>query len=142
MEPFFPSIWNVLHDGGVERIVGSVPGDVRVYVGIEYLRERFSDDGDQIVVCLSGCTKFSHRLYDAENAVTDFTSIANESGTILSAEMNGSVCRVFTDLGVLEMQCRGGSVSLDSGRAISLNELQSVAQAYWDEWGSNSKRDK
>ena len=142
MEPLFPFIWNVLHDGEVERIVGSVPGDVRVHVGIEYLRERFSDDGDQIVVCLSGCTKFSHRLYDAENAVKDFTSIANESGTILSAEMHDSVCRVFTDLGVLEMQCRGGSVSLDSGRAISLNELLSVAETYWDEWESNSKREQ
>ena len=141
MESFFPSIWNVLHDGGVDRIVGSVPGDVRVSVGIEYLRERFPDDGDEIVVCLSDCTAFSHRLYDAENAVTDFTSIANDSVTILSAEMYGSVCRVFTDLGVLEMQCRGGSVSLDSGRAISLNELLSVAEAYWDEWESNSRRD-
>ena len=141
MKPFFPTIWNVLHDGGVERIVGSVPGDVRVSVGIEYLRERFPDDGDEIVVCLSGCTTFSHRLYDLENAVSDLTSIANESVTILSAEMHGSVCRVFTDLGVLDMQCSSGSVSLDSGRAISLDELLSVAEAYWDEWESSSKRD-
>ena len=142
MEPFFPSIWNVLHDGGVDRIVGNVPGDVHVFVGIEYLRERFPDDGDEIVVCLSNCTIFSHRPYDAEKAVTDLTSIADKSPTILSAEMHGSICRVFTDSGELDMQCGGGSVSLDSGRAISLTELLSVAEAYWDEWESKAKPDK
>ena len=136
MEPFFPSIWNVLHDGAVERIVGSVPGDVRVYVGVEYLRERFADDGDGIVVCLSDCTAFSHRLYDADDVVTDLPAIANESVTILSAKMHGSMCRVFTDSGILDMKCQGGSVALDSGRTISLDELISVAEAYWDEWDS------
>lgn len=46
---FFPSIWNALHDGGIERIVGSVPGDLRVFVAIEYLRERFADEGDELL---------------------------------------------------------------------------------------------
>ncbi|MEO1527461.1 MAG: hypothetical protein AAFX06_18690 [Planctomycetota bacterium] len=139
MESFFPSIWNVLHDGGVDRIVGSVPGEVRVHVGIEYLRERFPDDGDEFVVCLLACSRLSHRLYDDENSITDMEAIANLSATILSAEMDGAVCRVFTDLGVLEMECRGGRVFLDSGRPIPLTELLSVAEAYWDEWESKSK---
>jgi len=140
MEPFISSIWNVLHDGGIERIDGVIPGDIRVYISIEYLRERFQDDGDTILVTLSNCTLFSHRIYDAAHAVSDLTAIANESVTILSAEMHGLQCRVFTDVGVLEMKCENGSISLDSGRAVSLEELTSVAEAYWDEWKSKSKR--
>jgi hypothetical protein len=142
MKPFFPSIWNVLHDGGIDRIEGNVPGDVRVFVGIEYLRERFPDDGETIVVCLTNCTTFAYRPYESELRNTDLISIANESATILSAEMHGPVCRVYTDAGVLQMQCRCGSVSLDSGRVISLDELLRVAEDYWDEWESKTKHDR
>lgn len=140
MEPITSSIWNVLHDGGIERIDGVVPGDIRVHVSIEYLRERFHDDGDTIVVTLSNCTVFSHRLYDADHAVSDLAAIANESLTILSTEIHGPLCRVFTDLGVLEMRCEGGAISLDSGRNVPLEELISVAAAYWNEWESRSER--
>jgi hypothetical protein len=140
MKPFFPSFWNVLHDGGIERIEGTVPGDVRLHISIEYLRERFADTGDTIVVTLHNCNQFSHRLYDSSIAVTNLSQIAGESATILSAEMQGTVCRVFTDLGVLETVCGAGSISLDSERKISLQELLSVAESYWDEWESKSKR--
>jgi hypothetical protein len=142
MEPFFPAIWNVLHDGCIERIVGTVPGDIRVDVSIEYLRERFQDDGESIILTLSDCTIFSHRVYDEEQAVSDLNMIANESLSILSAEMNGAICQVFTDVGVLELKCESGSISLDSGRKISLKELFSVAENYWEEWASKSKRSK
>ena len=72
--------------------------------------------------------------------VSDLAVIANESATILSAETHGPLCRVFTDLGVLEVRCDGGAIALDSGRKVSLEELISVAEAYWDEWESKSKR--
>lgn len=54
--------------------------------------------------------------------------------------MDGSTCRVFTDVGILEMKCGDGLVSLDSGRNILLNELLAVAEAYWEEWESKSRR--
>lgn len=140
MVPFFPAIWNVLHDGGIDRIVGSVPGDVRVFVGIEYLRERFSEEGDEFVVRLTECTTFYFSLYDSEETITDLESIANESMSILSAEMNDSICRLFTDTGVLEIQCADGSVALDSGREIPLDELFSTAEEYWKQWDLKPKR--
>lgn len=139
MEPFVPAIWNVLHDGGIQRIEGTIPGDIHVHVSIEYLRERFGDEGDTIIVTLFDCDVFSHRLNNAEHAVSDLTAIATESLTILSTEMEGPLCRVFTGVGVLEVRCDGGAISLDSGRNVSLEELISVAEAYWDEWELKSK---
>lgn len=142
MKPIFPTIWNVLHDGGIDRIVGSVPGNLQVHVGIEYLRELFPDDGGEIIVQLSGCRSFSFRLYDSENTITDLKAIADESLSILSAEMHNSICRVFADTGVLEMECVNGTVSLDSGREIAIDELLAVAEQYWDQWELKSSRDE
>lgn len=135
MEPFFPTVWDVLHDGGISRIDGSVPGDVQVFVDIEYLRKRFSDDGETIIVTLTDCTLLTYRPYDAKVALSDLAAIAGESFSILNAELDGSKCRVFTDGGVLELRCGGGSLSLDSGRSLSLTELLEVAESYWEEFG-------
>jgi hypothetical protein len=33
-------IWNVLHDGPIDRITGTIPGDIQFAVAIRYLRER------------------------------------------------------------------------------------------------------
>ena len=139
MEPFFPTIFDVLHDGSIDRLVGEVPGDVSVHVGVEYLRERFEDEGDEIIVHLRGCTRLSYRDYDAEEGTTDLQVVTDISPGILSAEMKGEECRVFCEKGVLDIQCDDGSISLDSGRTISLQELLDVATAYWEEWEKKSK---
>lgn len=136
------AIWNMLHDGGIENISGQLPGDLQVCVALEYLRELFEDDGgDQIIVKLANCTMFSHRLYDVEDADTDFEAIADRCPGILSAEMDGPTCRVYTDIGILDLQCKGIELALDSGRAISLEELKSVAERSTRERKSDSSSD-
>ncbi|MEM7781914.1 MAG: hypothetical protein AAF623_00945 [Planctomycetota bacterium] len=139
VEPFIPAIWNVLHDGCIEQIDGNLPGEIRIVVSIEYLRERFQEDGDTFVVTLRNCTEFSHRIYEHEQATSDLGTIANESLSILSAQMHEKICRVFTDVGVIELVCDGGTIALDSGRKITLEKLIAVAESYWDEWESKSK---
>lgn len=140
MKPLTPTIWNTLHDGCIERINGTVPGDLRLYVSIEYLRTRFQDQGDAIVVTLANCTLFEYRNYDAKHLVTDLESIASECPSILSAEMKGALCQIFSDAGVLEVKCDGIAISLDSGRNVSLEELIATAGAYWEQWRTSSKR--
>jgi len=139
MESFFPSIWNLLHDGNIARVERTIAGDMRVHVSIEYLRERFEGTGDKFIVTLLNCTEFSFRFYEAEHAVAGLDAIASESLSILSAEMVGPVCRVFADVGVIEFKCDGGSIKLDSGRQISLEDLIRETKVYWDQWGSKSK---
>ncbi len=138
METFSPTIWNVLHDGSIDRVAGTVPGRVSLYVGIEYLRERIPDDGEYIIVTLDECKSLVYRPYNSTIEMTDLTTIGGKSLTILNAEMEKSTCRVFTDLGILEIQFDGGSLSLDSGRIISLRDLLAVADAYWTAWKSKS----
>jgi len=79
MNPLLPTIWNVLHDGCIDRIVGAVPGEVQVFVRIEYLRGLFSDDGEAIVVHLANCESFTYRRNDAEKATTEFEAIATNA---------------------------------------------------------------
>ena len=142
MEPFFPTIWSVFHDGSIDRIEGTIPGTVSVYVGIEYLRERFSEPGEHFIVTLPDCVTLSFQLYEDGNSITDFAAIGDECPGILSAEMEGDVCKVFTDSGILKLSSADGSIRLDSGREIPLQELLEVAATYWDEWESKSRNKK
>ena len=134
MEPFFPAIWNVFHDGSIDRVVGEVPGTVTLHVDIEYLRKRFSEPGDCFVVTLPNCTKFSFQPYDDEASITNLSVISDRYLEILSAEMAQGVCRVFAREGALEVESSNGSIRLDAGRAISLQELLDAATKYWEDW--------
>ena len=138
MEPFFPAIWSVFHDGTIDRVEGSVPGAITVYVHIEYLRKRFSDPGEHFVVTFPDCESFSFQPWDESVVIGDFTAIVDACPGIQSAEMDGDVCKVFTDTGLLKMKSADGSIRLDAGREISLNELLKTATAYWEAFEARS----
>ena len=125
MSQFMPAVWNVLHDGTIDRIEATASSDVRLHVSIEYIRERFADPGDMLIVTLHDCRRLAFRCYESDRETTDFEAIAGQSPTILSAEMHDGLCRTFTDAGVLETECRDGSISLDSGRSLTLQDLKS-----------------
>ena len=128
-------LWNVLHDGTVDRVEGDVPGTVRLTVSCEYLRERYPDPGDRLVITLHGCTLVSYRPYDADVATTEFVAISAASPGILSA---AEPTEVFGGDGVLRVEAAGFSLALDGGRAVTLDDLRGVAEAYWTEWASET----
>lgn len=131
---FFPAIWNVLHDGSIISIRGAVPGTVQLDVSIEYLRERFADPGKFVQVTLKGCTRFAYRDFDEGQFTTDFSAIAAFQPEILSAEVRDRLCVVDCVSGVLEVVAVDGSLALDGGRVLTLQELVDVSHAYWTEW--------
>ncbi len=139
--PLVPDLWNVLHDGGIDEISGSVPGDVRLVVDIEYLRKRFEDPGDSIHITLHHCTRFSFQDCDAAEPMTELAAISDLQLGILSTDSGDEI---FCDYGVsshygrLSFAAAGFSVTLDSGRAIGLEDLVSVAKTYWDAFGNRS----
>jgi hypothetical protein len=137
---FYPTIWNVLHDGSIITLQGAVPGTVRLDVSIDYLRERFPDPGKSIQVTLTGCTRFAYRDFDDGEFTTDFSAIAAYGPEVLSAELRGGLCVLDCAVGVLEAMAADGSLALDSGRAITLQELIDVAEAYWTEWSERAKK--
>ena len=130
-------VWNVLHDGPIVRIFGAIPGDVQFAIAIGYLRKRFTDPGDCILLTLHGCTSISYEPWDAGAPITDFASIVATEPEILSAD---EPTTVFCSGGNLRVHAADFSLALDSGRAISLDELCSVAEAYWTEWSERAKK--
>jgi hypothetical protein len=140
MDSFFPAIWNVLHDGVIVAVDDTVPGTIRLEVSIDYLRKRFSESGEFIQVVLVGCTRFTYRASDASGPTTELPRIAEVAPEILSATLTNGVCEIECAGGVLEVIATDGSVRLDSGRAVTLQELIDVADAYWHEWSERAKK--
>ena len=130
-------IWNVLHDGSVVRITGTIPGDIQFAVSIAYLRKRFPDPGDCILLTLHGCTAISYQLWDSESVITDLASIGAAKPEILSAD---EATTVFCANGTLRVHATNFSLTLDSGRAITLEDLCNAAETYWTEWSERGQK--
>jgi hypothetical protein len=131
---FYPAIWNVLHDGRIIAVSGEVPGTVQLAISIDYLRERFSDTGKTIQVTLTGCNRFAYRDFYEPDFTTNLSAIADFEPEVLSADLHNRLCKVDCVSGVLEVEAVDGSLRLDSGRAIPLQQLIDVADAYWKTW--------
>jgi len=137
----FPTIWNVLHDGSVVAVSGTIPGKVQLDVSIDYLRERFSDSGKTIRLTLIDCTRFAYRDFNTgEKFSTDLSAIAAMEPEVLSAEMRGDLSVIDCSGGILEVTAKDALVALDSGRSITLQELLDVSEAYWTEWQQRAER--
>jgi hypothetical protein len=137
---FYPTIWNVIHDGSIIAVRGTVPGTVQLDISIDYLRERFPDAGKTIQITLTGCTRFAYRDFEESEFTTDFPAIAAFEPEVLSGELRDGLCVLDCAGGVLEVRATDGSLALDSGRAITLQELIDVADAYWTEWSERAKK--
>lgn len=138
--PLDSALWNALHDGYVEAIEGGLPGDIRLGVAIEYLRERFADPGTLIHVTLHQCTRLEFLWADDGGVMKDLREVVDSSLEILRSESPGEVA-CFTcqgRFGALSLSAAGYSLALDSGREIALDELIAVAEAYWIRFGRSS----
>ena len=139
-EDFFPAIWNILHDGVIVAVDGTLPGDLRIDIKIDYLRKRIPDPGTLIQVLLLGCTRFALKEYEKSEFSTALTEIAAMRPEIVSVSMKEGACKVDCTEGTLEIVARDGAIRLDSGREITLQELSGVAAAYWKEWSEHWKQ--
>jgi hypothetical protein len=133
-----PAIWNILHDGSIERASGDVPGTVHLEIDIQYIRERFPDKGRLIILMLLECTKFDFFNYE-DNVPQGIGALANICPEILSAREREGYTEVTCAVserygGILRVAAGDFSLALDSGRPITLNEIDSVTKAYWDDF--------
>ena len=79
-------IWNVLHDGSILEVSGTVPGDVQMAVWIEYLRNRFPDPGERIIVTLHGCSALSYKPFEEDETITVPDAIGKAQPELLRAK--------------------------------------------------------
>jgi hypothetical protein len=131
-------IWKYLHDGGIENIEGSVPGDVVVHVSIRYLRQRFPGDGTGFIITLSDCMRFEFEPYD-EPACNELAEIVRLDPEILSLQ-NADPVIVNCVMGTLNLAYAHATVTLDSGMPVSLEELDAASKAYWEEWSQRNRK--
>jgi hypothetical protein len=133
-EDFFPAIWNILHDGVIVAVDGTLPGDLRLDVEIDYLRKRIPDPGDLIQILLIGCTRFAFKEYEKSEYTMALAEFAAMRPEIVSVAMKDGVCEIVCTEGTLEVVAKDGVIRLDNGRALTLEELGVVADSYWREW--------
>jgi hypothetical protein len=131
-----PDIWNVLHDGSIVRICGAIPGDVQLAVEIRYLRARFPDPGDCLLLTLHGCTLLSYEDWTTGVISTDLAEIAASEPEILNSD---EPTTVICNGGTLRIEAVDFSLALDNGRAITLEEWCAAAEAYWTEWSQRKR---
>jgi hypothetical protein len=131
------AIWNVLHDGIITEVMGSIPGDLRVKVEIPYLYPFLPTRTANIFVMLRDCGCFKYLPYE-QAAVTDPVIIAGLELEMLSAVRSGNEveveCRNRSYGGQLRLQYRSAKASTDDGLELSQETLETAAQNYWDKW--------
>jgi hypothetical protein len=142
VESFFPAIWNILHDGVIVAVEGTVPGNLRIDIEIDYLRKRIPDPGTSIQVLLVGCTRFALREYENAKFSTALTEIAAMRPEVLNASLKNGICKIDCADGTLAVVTAGGSICLDSGRPLTLEELAAVADCNWKERWDRAKTKK
>jgi hypothetical protein len=121
----------------IVAVDGTLPGDLRIDVEIDYLRKRIPDPGTLIQVLLIGCTRFAFREYENAKFSTALTEIAAMGPEIVTASMKDGVCEVDCTAGTLEVVAGAGAIRLDNEREVTLQELSGVAEAYWKEWSEH-----
>lgn len=137
------AVWNMLHDGCIVDVQGTVPGDVTVAVEIEYLRSIFPEPGDCFLIRLFRCSLFAFRRFRAdETLVGDLTTVAAEEPIILSAQSLDkdvvlSMTREAGNYMELHLQYENVLVFLENGQPVPIEELDAAAARYWDDFGND-----
>ena len=131
------SLWNLLHDGSIERVDGAVPGDISLHVSIPYLRSRFPGDGTGFIVHLLGCTRFVFQPYD-EPEMSDLAAICAVEPEILSTEP-GDPLEICCVMGTLSVRYKSCALRVDSGTSITLSELDAASETYWQDWSARAR---
>ena len=121
-------LWNILHDGTIAQIRGTVPGDIRLKVEIEYLRNMFSPPGQSIFVTLENCRRM-HLLAPPKAARR---ALSEKRVTILSAKSDDGAIVVDSTEGDLVLEYDSFALELDSGERISLEQLAQASKQYWE----------
>jgi len=121
-------LWNILHDGTIAQIRGKVPGDIRLRIEIEYLRNMFPPPGQSIYVTLTNC----RRMQLMASPKKAKRALSEKSVTILSAKGDDGGIVVRSTEGDLVLEYDSFELELDSGEAISLEQLAQASKQYWE----------
>jgi hypothetical protein len=134
-----PSVWGVFHDGVIQAIEGTIPGDLVLTIEIGYLRGMFDGDGSSFRVHLTGCRRMMYSEYD-EEPTDDLDRIREREPEILYVTSEQPLV-LDCVMGPLELEYERMAVTLDSGVEVSEQELVSASELYWNRWSESTRSD-
>jgi len=146
-------IFNIFHDGTIERSV--MDGETwRFEVFIPYLANRIKKEYTLFRVAIRSAGNFRfdgwlRELNKGTEELVEFGPISKEELEILSAEeKEADVIAVSCNIAALKskfcggnlyFQCGDAEVSDESGKQYTIDDLDELCKAYWDEWSKRSK---
>lgn len=129
--------WNVLHDGRLIAAAGSVPGDVKLSIEIEYLCRHLPTQSRHLFVRLNGCERLEFQPYE-QPPISKLAVITAFGLELLSAEIAGEFmnidCADGSYGGNLLLRYVSAELSTAEGQPLSQSDVESAAERYWSEW--------
>ena len=127
-------IWNLLHDGSIADLRGTVPGDLTLRVEIEYLTRRMTPPCAAIDVTLLGCDRFEYLHWSDDRRSTDAALLPTLETDILSASAIDEGVRVICSDGQFDIRYDAVQLARDDGSPCTIAEISDAATRYWDDF--------
>jgi hypothetical protein len=124
-------LWNILHDGTIAEIKGSLP-EIALSVEIGYLRDMFSGQGEAFSLQLNHCRLFEYHLYEEPEGLTPLGEIALLEPEILMARDEDGVIVIGCTKGYLRCRYESFSIRLDTGMPVTFEALGQACKQYWE----------
>lgn len=146
-------LWDILHDGVIADISGTIPGELKLSIRIDYLARLFQADEETIDVKLRNCTYFAFCPNDfGTQRMTVFSQLLRAELDIMGswpedAELSEygiclleheadmliiSCCSEAPSCGALITRYEDFSLSLGNGAPIDFSSLGEKCEQYWN----------
>lgn len=116
-------IWNLLHDGIIEKIEGAIPGDLLVTVEIKWIKQLFSRGNDCFYLKLTNCTLLEFYPFDKDILITNIQSILKYELWNASCEEEGDMIILYCSTGILKLKYDTSVAYLDKTTVITEQEI-------------------
>ena len=121
------------------KLSGSVPGDIRVQVEIEYLANKLNGNLNSIFVTLKNCTLFEFEQHWSKDDIRYYSSIQELEGITpglmaLSCDEKNGHLEIDNISGVIRTKYDSAELTLENGDPLTFEELDAVSKEYWDDF--------
>lgn len=133
------ALWNILHDGSINQIRGSVPGELTIQVDIQYLCEELAAERDEIVIHLANCRRFAMNVWAEKQWTEHLQEIAALDPEILGTDSDDVPVQLITTLGELIMDFDSFSITINNGVTLTFEQLSQACENYWRRFANQAK---
>jgi len=133
-------IWNILHDGELTEIKGTIPGRLTIKVEIKYLANILQGQYDHIIIILQNCTLFEYERLWKKDEIEIFTDLAalntiSPKLMALSCDEMDDYLLIYDICGSIKTRYDSVELRLEDGNSLSFQELDNASQEYWENFG-------